>query len=113
MLLAGQAYGLAKKMPKSGQYGLTGQMLRAAVSVPANVAEGNARGSRKDYARFISIARGSIAELDTLLLLAVQTQVLKFDDVESSLNLAEEIGRMLNSLHQKLDIPVDPNLSTP
>ena len=103
MLLAGSAYDMAKKMPKTGQYGLTGQMLRAAVSIPANIAEGNARNTRKDYARFISIARGSTAELDTLLLLAVQTKVLKFEEVSSALDLADEIGRMLTALHQKLD----------
>lgn len=104
MVLAGQCYALAKKMPKTGQYGLTGQLLRAAVSVPANVAEGNARNTRKDYARFVSIARGSIAELDTLLLLSVQTSVLTIDQVSASLDLADEIGRMLNTLHQKLEL---------
>ena len=78
-------------------------MLRAAVSIPANIAEGNARNTRKDYARFISIARGSTAELDTLLLLAVQTKVLKFEIVSPALDLADEIGRMLTALHQKLD----------
>ena len=102
MALAVIAYDLAKKMPKTGQYGLTGQLLRAVVSVPANIAEGNGRKSRKDYARFISIALGSIAEVDTLLLISVQTKVLKLDVVSPALDLADEIGRMLNSLHQKL-----------
>ena len=70
MQLAKEVYRLAKLMPKAEEYRLTGQMLRAAASVPANIAEGNCRGTRKDYAHFVSIARGSLAETETFLLLA-------------------------------------------
>ena len=70
MDLAALVYGLVGQMPKSEQFGMTSQMARAVASVPANIAEGYQRGSRKDYARFIGIARGSLAETQTFLLLA-------------------------------------------
>jgi four helix bundle protein len=70
MALAAEAYRLARLLPKEEQYRLTGQILRAAASVPANIAEGHARGTRKDYAHFVSIARGSLAETETFLQLA-------------------------------------------
>jgi four helix bundle protein len=67
MELATAVYQLAKFMPNREEYRLTGQMLRAAASVPANIAEGHMRGTRKDYANFVNIARGSLAELETFL----------------------------------------------
>ena len=62
MDLATLVYALAPSMPKTEQFGMTSQMLRAVASVPANIAEGYQRGTRKDYARFIAISRGSLAE---------------------------------------------------
>ena len=67
MRVAAEAYRLRKLLPKAEQYRLTSQLLRAAASVPANIAEGHARGTRKDYAHFVSIARGSLAETETIL----------------------------------------------
>ncbi len=72
MDLAALVYRLGKSMPKTELYGMTSQMQRAAASVPANIAEGYQRGSRKDYARFVSIARGSLAETEIFLLLAAR-----------------------------------------
>jgi four helix bundle protein len=66
MDLAVAVYDAVKQMPKQEEYRLTSQMIRAAVSVPANIAEGHTRATRKEYAHFISIARGSAAELETL-----------------------------------------------
>src|SRR5262245_35763305 len=60
--LAVEAYRLAKLMPKAEEYRLTNQVLRAAASVPANIAEGHVRGTRNDYAQFVSIARESLAD---------------------------------------------------
>ena len=102
MELAVVTYELTKGMPKTEQYGLTSQMLRAAVSIPANVAEGNSRGSRKDYARFVSIARGSSAELETHFDLVVRVKLLERDAVARAISLNDEIGRMLNALRSKL-----------
>lgn len=105
MSVAKQVYALADIMPKKEEYRLTSQMIRAAISVPANIAEGRTRGTRKDYANFISIARGSAAELETLLLLAIDVGVLPSEKVAPVLESVEEVGRMLNSLHAKLKNP--------
>ncbi|WAT16228.1 four helix bundle protein [Xanthomonas fragariae] len=70
MTLAKMVYELTGGFPCEERYGLSSQLQRAAVSVPSNIAEGNARGSTKDYARVILIARGSVAELQTQLTLA-------------------------------------------
>jgi four helix bundle protein len=102
MDLAAQVYALTASFPKSEEYRLTSQMTRAAVSIPANIAEGSMRGSRKDYARFVAVARGSAAELSTFLMLAVRIQVGVESDIKSALLLCEEIGRMLTALHGRL-----------
>ena len=70
MELAKEVYLLTRGFPKHETYGLSSQMQRAAVSIPANIAEGHAKDSTKDYLRHLSIARGSLAELDTHLILA-------------------------------------------
>lgn len=102
MELAEMAYRLAKLMPKTEEYRLTSQILRAAAAVPANIAEGNARATRKDYAHFVSISRGSLAEVETLLQLAVRVQLIKPDDACGALLLADELGRMPNVLRERL-----------
>lgn len=102
MDLAAQIYELTAGFPKTEEYRLTSQMIRAAVSIPANIAEGSMRGSRKDYARFVGIARGSTAELSTFLMLAMRLELDSSDNVKSALLLCEEIGRMLTGLHSRL-----------
>jgi four helix bundle protein len=102
MDLAAAAYALAMKLPKAEEYRLASQLIRAATSVPANISEGNARGTRRDYAHFISIARGSVAEVNTLLLLAIRVQLLTVDDTKHALELADELSRMLNVLRERL-----------
>lgn len=81
---------------------MTSQLIRAAISVPANIAEGNARGTRKDYAHFVSIARGSASELETLLTLVIETQLAPASRVNELLSRVEEVGRMLNGLRRSL-----------
>jgi four helix bundle protein len=102
MRLAAEAYRLSKLLPKAEEYRLTSQLLRAAASVPANIAEGHARGTRKDYAHFISIARGSLAETETILLLLVDVELLAQERVEAALALCSETGKMLNGLLTRL-----------
>ena len=118
MKLAAKIYSLTRKMPKQEEYRLTSQMLRAAASVPANIAEGHMRGSRRDYARFIHIARGSLAELETFVILASDEEdvrLLARKDTEQVLGLLDEVGRMLNSLSHRLaavtpaTAPLKPN----
>lgn len=105
MAVAKAVYALADLMPKKEEYRLTAQMIRAAISVPANIAEGRTRGSRKEFAHFISIARGSAAELETLLILAMSVPFLAQDKAKPVLADVEEVGRMLNALHAKLKSP--------
>jgi four helix bundle protein len=102
MLLTEEVYRLSETFPNREQFGLTSQVRRAAVSVAANIAEGHARATRKDYAHFVSMSRGSLAEVETYLILAGR---LKFADKEGLTpiwRLAQEVGRMLNALHQRL-----------
>ena len=72
MALAKQVYAMTRAFPGDERFGLTAQMRRAAVSVPSNIAEGQARRGRKEFVQFLSHAEGSLAELDTQLRLAVE-----------------------------------------
>ncbi|MBO8128225.1 MAG: four helix bundle protein [Peptococcaceae bacterium] len=65
-------YQLTKDFPADELYGLTSQMRRCAISIPSNIAEGAARSSRKEFAQFLSVAKGSLSKLDTQLLIAVE-----------------------------------------
>ena len=111
MALTAEAYRLAKLMPRTEQYRLTNQLLRAAASVPANIAEGHGRGTRKDDANFIAIARGSLAETDTHILLAIDVGLLPPEKVERALDLSLEVAKMLNSLLTRLRQPAPNTLS--
>ncbi len=93
MDLAREVYFLARLMPKQEEFRLTGQMLRAAVSIAANIAEGHARATRKDYAHFISIAKGSASEFETLVLIARDTDLLAGDATDPSLRRRSEWQR--------------------
>jgi four helix bundle protein len=79
-------------------YGLTSQLRRAAVSVPSNIAEGQARCSQKEFNHFLSQARGSLAEIDTQLLIAEELQYLTSDQARELAIEAEELGKILNGL---------------
>lgn len=105
MELAELVYRLSKRMPREEQYRITSQMLRSAASVPANIAEGYQRATRKDYAHFVSIARGLLAETETFLLLASRVGLLAAREAGSALAVADELSRMLNVLRQKLARP--------
>jgi four helix bundle protein len=107
MQLAGASYSVAARLPASERYALADQIRRSATSIPANIAEGHARKYRADYARFVSNARGSLAELETHLLLAVSLGLAPERDVEFALALASETGRMLTALSKALR-PVTP-----
>ena len=108
MDLAALVYALGSSMPRAEQFGMTSQMQRAAASVPANIAEGYQRGTRKYYARFVSIARGSLAEVETFLLLANRVGHLSTEQTQTCLDLADELSRMLTRLRQRLDAPPGP-----
>jgi len=99
MELTRLVYAVIKEFPSEERYALADQLRRAVVSVPSNIAEGNGRGSNKDYAHFLSIARGSLFETLTQLELAKDFgYVSETNEIES---LAAEISRMLTSMLHK------------
>lgn len=100
--LVEEIYKLTSKFPNDETYSLSNQMRRAAISIPSNIAEGNGRNSNKDYVHFLSIARGSKSELETQLYISVRLKYLTSEHTEKAFLLCEEIGRMLNSLINKL-----------
>jgi four helix bundle protein len=100
MRLAKAVYQATEVMPKHEIYGLTSQIRRAYVSVPANIAEGYGRNHRKEYLQFLGIANGSLKELETLLLLANDLNYI--DDISELMNLCDSTGRLLNRLRQSL-----------
>jgi four helix bundle protein len=102
MDLAVECYRLARLMPKAEEFRITSQLLRAAASVPANIAEGWMKATRKDYARFISIARGSLAEVETFLLLSMEAGLLPDRETEAAMQIADRLGRQLNVLWTQL-----------
>jgi four helix bundle protein len=98
---AKEIYVLTRAFPRDERFGLTSQLKRAAVSVSSNIAEGHARQGR-EFKHFLSVARGSLAEAESQLLLAVELGYLKDDALVQARNLASEIRRMAISLANKL-----------
>ena len=98
MDLTTKIYVLTRALPKEEIYGLTNQLRRAAVSIPSNIAEGNGRFSQKEYARFLSVARGSNAEVETQLLLCVKLGYIQSSETDEALSLCTEIGKMLTAM---------------
>lgn len=102
MALAVEVYRLTASFPKTEEYRLTAQMTRAATSIPANIAEGHARGTRRDYANFLAIAKGSLAETETFLLLALELKLTTSPEARAALDLVAEISKMLTVLRARL-----------
>ena len=102
MQLARTVYELTAASPREERYGLTAQLQRAAVSIPSNIAEGNARSSLKDYTRFGSMALGSTAEVQTQLLLSRNLGLAAEADSAAASELCDRVGQMLARLHQAL-----------
>ncbi len=105
MDLAESVYRLTRAYPREELYGLTSQTRRAAVSIPANIAEGHGRGTRAAYAGFLRIARGSLREVETHLMLASRLELADRELVEQLLRDCDEIGRMLHGLISRLGEP--------
>ena len=102
IVLVREIYELTKTFPDEEKFGLVSQMRRAAVSVPSNIAEGQARRTTPDFVRFVSNAEGSLAELDTQLILALQLGFCNEARSEKCFDLIEENKKMLNALRRKL-----------
>jgi four helix bundle protein len=109
MELAEFCYQVTRSFPREELFGLVSQVRRAAVSVPANIAEGQARGPGKEFAHFLRVARGSLAELETHLLLCRRVGLLSEEHQEAALALADEIGRLLRGLQKSIrDMSCEP-----
>jgi four helix bundle protein len=95
-------YALSADFPKSEIYGLSSQMRRAAVSIASNIAEGSARGTKKDFKQFVMIARGSTCELQTQLLIAGRLGFASEQAIKELVGKANEIASMLSGLSKYL-----------
>ena len=98
-----ECYQLVQRLPPNEQYGLASQIRRAAVSIPANIAEGFGRWHSKEFVHFLLIANGSLKELETHLLIGKRLGFFSPPDLAKPQGLAEEIGRMLAALRKKLE----------
>ena len=95
-------YESLKELPKNEEYGLSSQIKRAAVSIPANIAEANGRNSEGERRQFLGIAQGSAYELETELIILVELKLVTEQKVKLALELLEEIEKMLASLIRRL-----------
>jgi four helix bundle protein len=93
-----EAYCATSAFPDDERYGLANQLKRAAVSVAANIAEGHARATTGDYIRFLNISYGSLAEIETHIVIARELGMISFAVEQNLLEQSAEIGRMLNGL---------------
>jgi four helix bundle protein len=101
-MLAKAIYSITATFPSEEKFGLVAQMRRAAISIPSNVAEGQARHTRKEFVQFISHAEGSVTELETQLALALEFGFCAKPASARALELLDELRKMLNSLRRKL-----------
>jgi four helix bundle protein len=100
--LALLVYEFTAEFPKREVYGLSSQMQRAAVSIASNIAEGSARGTRRDFRQFVKLAEGSNCELQTQLLIARRLQYVSGQRCDALDALSDEIGKMLTALSKYL-----------
>ncbi len=111
--LVKRTYAVTESFPKQEIYGLSAQLRRCAVSIPSNIAEGRGRRGTKEFLRYIDIAFGSLAELETQLFIAHELNYINNDILRSLLESTSEIGRMLNGLsnglEKKLFQPTQPS----
>jgi four helix bundle protein len=109
MDLVVMVYGLAKLLPPDERYGMASQMTRAAVSIPANIAEGKGRGTQREYVQYLRIARGSLMELDTYVELVDRLGYASSTVTAPIRSLIVQIGKMLSAMRARLStIPPNP-----
>ena len=102
MALTEVAYALSAKLPKEELYGLSAQLRRAAVSVPANIAEGQGRRTAREFKRFLSISHGSLRELETCAMLCERLKLVEKSASASVLAACGEVGRLITGLGNAL-----------
>jgi four helix bundle protein len=100
--LALAIYAETESFPAEERYGITAQLRKAGVSIPSNIAEGEGRNSRNEFRHFLSIAYGSLREVETQILLAEALNYLKKDRSNKIMSIASEVGRLINGLSRSL-----------
>jgi four helix bundle protein len=117
MDLVVNCYQTTKKFPRSEVYGLASQLQRAAVSIPANIAEGRERKYSKEFAQHLSIAYSSLAELETHIKISQRLNYINSDKTKQLLEKTAEIGRMIkglrNSIVKRVSVKPDPRSPSP
>jgi len=103
MDLVVECYQITRNFPKNEIYGLTSQLQRAVVSIPSNIAEGRERQHRKEFLQHLSIAYGSLAELETHIQIAKRLDYLNANQEKELIGKTAEIGRMINGLRRSLE----------
>lgn len=101
--LVDEVYSVTNTFPKNEQFGLTSQLRRAACSIASNIAEGSAKRSKKEYVRFVNIAYGSLAEIETQIIIAQRQGYIEPSKTEKIEAQTTEIGKMLNGLRNSLE----------
>lgn len=101
--LVARSYEITQSFPREEQFGLTQQLRRAVVSVAANIAEGNGRGTPKEFIRFLTIASGSLTEFDTHFVIAKRLGYLNEATLEEVVRQIEEVGRIITGLRKSLE----------
>ena len=107
MELTVEIYNIVKLLPREETYALSDQMRRAVVSIPSNIAEGYYRNSTRDYIRFLSMAKGSLGEIETQLLLCENFGYLQNEQIIPALTKCDEISKMLTVLINNLQAKID------
>jgi four helix bundle protein len=102
MSLALEVYRLTQSFPQTERFGLTSQLRRAAIAVPSNIAEGHGRSTRGEYKNFVSIARGSVIEVEVQLTLAQRLGYAQSPDLAKAFDYCDAISRMLTKLKRAL-----------
>jgi four helix bundle protein len=106
-------YDITKSFPKEAVYALTSQIRRAVTSIPANIAEGRSKRSTREFMRYINMATGSTAELDTHIRIAERLHYLSPEQTSPLLEETAVVGRMLNKLHSSLETKLAGNAPQP
>ena len=105
MDLVDLVYDLADLLPRREDFRLTAQLTRAVVSVPTNIAEGQGRATMRDFANFLAISKGSLMEVETLLMIALRREYVEEASVMPAFALITEISKMLTSLRKRIAGP--------
>ncbi|HTT64576.1 MAG TPA: four helix bundle protein [Bryobacteraceae bacterium] len=103
MSLVESVYRLSAAFPIEENYGLKSQIRRAAVSIPSNIAEGNARASTREYLNHLSVAQASLAEVETQLEIAVRLKYLEEEQATSTVGDIQTLGKQLHALRKALE----------